>query len=78
MLGRLYRWFWEDALHLPEPITHIIREEQAKAPLFFLLATLLGGIFLGRWLEGYSIIWFLIGNLIGVVAGHFFWGGKDS
>jgi predicted MFS family arabinose efflux permease len=69
-LENLYRRLWTAVGG--KPWTEIIREDQRKAPLAFLLFFLGLGILVGRLAGKY---WWqvLLGFLLGILCGHFWW-----
>ena len=69
-LGQLYEKIWRKAGG--RPWTEIIRDEQKQAPLVFLLIFLGLGILAGKLTRKY---WWqiLVGFLLGILAGHFWW-----
>ena len=70
LLERLYRGLWSQVGG--RPWTEIIREDQKQSPLVFLLIFLGLGILAGKLAVKY---WWqiLLGFLMGVVCGHFWW-----
>jgi hypothetical protein len=69
-LERLYEKLWRRIGG--RPWTEIIRDEQKRSPLVFLLIFLSLGIMTGR-LAGKYWWQILLGFLLGVLAGHFWW-----
>ena len=69
-LERLYENIWRRIGG--RPWTEIIRDEQKKSPLVFLLIFLSLGFMAGKTAGKY---WWqiLIGFLIGIFCGHFWW-----
>jgi hypothetical protein len=67
-LERLYEKLWRKVGG--KPWTEIIRDEQRRSPLFFMLIFLSLGIMTGR-LAGKYWWQILLGFLLGVLAGHF-------
>ena len=70
LLEKLYRQLWSRVGG--RPWTEIIRDEQKKSPLFFLIAFLALGILFGR-LTGKYWWQILIGFMVGILCGHFWW-----
>jgi len=72
MIGKLYYRLWHDILKLEKPITPLTQDEQKANPLLFMLIFLCLGIFVVKVAKGY---WWqiLIGFLLGILTGHFFW-----
>ena len=69
-LGKLYEKLWRKVGG--KPWTEIIREDQKKSPLTFLLVFLGLGILVGK-LAGKCWWQILLGFLLGVLCGHFWW-----
>jgi len=69
-LEKLYRRLWSAVGG--RPWTEIIRDDQKKAPLCFLLVFLGLGILVGKLAGKY---WWqaLLGFLLGILCGHFWW-----
>ena len=69
-LERLYEKIWRRIGG--RPWTEIIRDEQKKSPLVFLLIFLGMGLLTGKTIGKY---WWqlLIGFLLGMLCGHFWW-----
>lgn len=69
-LERLYEKLWRRVGG--RPWTEIIRDEQNKSPLVFLLIFLGMGLLTGKMVGKY---WWqiLIGFLLGMLCGHFWW-----
>jgi len=69
-LERLYKKLWGRIGG--RPWTEIIRDEQKKSPLIFLLIFLGMGLLTGKMVGKY---WWqiLIGFLLGILCGHFWW-----
>lgn len=70
MLERLYKQLW--ARIGGKPWTEFVREDQKVEPLAYMLIFLFMGIMLvkltgGRWW------WVMIGFVLGILAGHFWW-----
>lgn len=70
LLEKLYHQLWSRVGG--RPWTDIVRGEQKKSPLVFLLIFLGLGILTGKTAGKY---WWqiLIGFLVGVLCGHFWW-----
>ncbi len=69
-LGKLYEKLWRRVGG--RPWTEIIRDEQSKSPLIFMLIFLAFGILLGKLAAKYR--WqILLGFMLGVLCGHFWW-----
>ena len=69
-LEKLYKELWSRAVG--KPWTEIIREDQKYSPLLYLLIFLGLGILLAR-LAGKNWWQILIGFLVGILCGHFWW-----
>ena len=69
-LGKLYQKLWEKIGG--KPWTEIIREDQKRSPLVFLLIFLGLGILTGK-LAGKYWGQLVLGFLLGVLCGHFWW-----
>jgi uncharacterized membrane protein YjjP (DUF1212 family) len=69
-LEKLYKELWSRAGG--KPWTEIIREDQKYSPLLYLLIFLGLGILLAR-LAGKNWWQILIGFLVGLLCGHFWW-----
>lgn len=69
-LENLYRRLWSAVGG--RPWTEIIREDQKKAPLVFLVVFLGLGILVGK-LTGRYWWQLVLGFLLGIVCGHFWW-----
>ncbi len=70
LLEKLYHQLWSRVGG--RPWTEIIRDEQKKSPLFFLIVFLALGILVGR-LTGKYWWQILFGFLLGILCGHFWW-----
>ncbi len=70
LLGRLYEKLWHRVGG--KPWTEIVREDQENSPLTYLLIFLGLGILLAR-LAGKDWWHILIGFLLGILVGHFWW-----
>ena len=70
LLEKLYRQLWSRVGG--RPWTDIVRDEQKKSPLVFLLIFLGLGILVSKMAGKY---WWqiLIGFLVGILCGHFWW-----
>jgi predicted MFS family arabinose efflux permease len=69
-IGQMYEKLWSRVGG--KPWTEIIREEQKKSPLFFLLIFIGLGILVAK-LAGKYWWQILIGFLLGMLCGHFWW-----
>ena len=69
-LGKLYEKIWQKIGG--KPWTEIIRDEQRKSPLVFLLTFLGLGLLIGK-LTGKYWWQILLGFLLGILCGHFWW-----
>lgn len=70
MLEKLYGWVWSRVGG--RPWTYIIRDEQKKAPLAFLLLFLGLGLLLAK-VAGKNWWQLLLGFLVGILVGHLWW-----
>jgi predicted MFS family arabinose efflux permease len=70
LLEGLYEKLWRKVGG--RPWTEIIRDEQKKSPLVFLLIFVSLGILAGK-LAGKYWWQILIGFLLGILCGHFWW-----
>jgi len=70
MLERLYEKVWRRIGG--RPWTYIVRDEQKRAPLMFLLIFLGLGILVAKT-AGRNWWQILVGFLLGILAGHFWW-----
>ena len=70
LLEKLYRLLWSRVGG--RPWTDIVRDDQKKSPLVFLLIFFGFGILTGKAAGKY---WWqiLIGFLVGILCGHFWW-----
>ena len=70
LLVKLYERLWRQVGG--RPWTELIREDQKRSPLLYMLIFLGLGIMLGKLTAKY---WWqiLIGFLLGILAGHFWW-----
>jgi len=69
-LGKLYEKIWRKVGG--KPWTEIIRDDQRKSPLVFLLIFLGLGLLVGK-LAGKYWWQILLGFLLGILCGHFWW-----
>ena len=69
-LENIYRVLWTRVGG--KPWTEIIREDQKKSPLVFLLVFAGLGILVGK-LAGKYLWQILLGFLLGILCGHFWW-----
>jgi predicted MFS family arabinose efflux permease len=69
-LENLYRALWSKVGG--KPWTEIIREDQKRSPLVFLLVFAVLGILVGK-LAGKYWWQILLGFLLGILCGHFWW-----
>ncbi|MGI2336155.1 MAG: hypothetical protein ACRKGH_05870 [Dehalogenimonas sp.] len=69
-LGKFYESLWRKVGG--RPWTEIVRDDQKKSPLVFMLIFLGLGILVGR-LGGRFWWQILIGFLLGILVGHFWW-----
>jgi len=69
-MGKLYEKLWRKIGG--KPWTEIIRDDQRKSPLVFLLVFLGLGILAGK-LTGKYWWQILLGFLLGILCGHFWW-----
>ena len=69
-LGKLYEKMWSKVGG--RPWTEIVRDDQRRSPMVFLLIFLGLGILVGRLAGKY---WWklLLGFLMGLLCGHFWW-----
>ncbi len=70
LLGRLYESLWRRIGG--RPWTEIVRDDQKKSPLVYMLVFLFLGILLAR-LTGKYWWWILFGFFLGILCGHFWW-----
>ena len=70
VIKRLYEWLYVRVGG--KPWTDIIREDSKKAPLAYMLIFLFLGIMLVL-LVGWPWWQILVGGLVGLLAGHFWW-----
>ncbi len=70
MLAKLYEWIYSRVGG--RPWTHIIRDDQKASPLLYMLIFLGLGILVVK-LAGRYWWQILVGFLLGVLCGHFFW-----
>ena len=69
-IGKLYENLWRKIGG--KPWTEIIRDDQKKSPLVFLLIFLGLGMLAGK-LTGKYWWQILLGFLVGILCGHFWW-----
>lgn len=70
LLGRFYESLWERVGG--RPWTEIVRDDQKKSPLVYMLIFLFFGILLAK-LAGKYWWWILLGFFPGILCGHFWW-----
>lgn len=70
LIERLYEKLWGKVGG--KPWTEIVREDQKNSPLLYLLIFLAFGILLAR-LTGKHWWPILLGFLVGIICGHFWW-----
>lgn len=70
LIERLYEKLWGKVGG--KPWTEIVREDQKNSPLLYLLIFLAFGILLAR-LAGKNWWQILLGFLVGIICGHFWW-----
>ncbi|MBF4481731.1 hypothetical protein [Dehalococcoides mccartyi] len=70
IIGKLYEKLWRKVGG--KPWTEIVREDQKASPLVYLLIFLGLGILVAR-LAGKNWWQILVGFLLGVICGHFWW-----
>ena len=70
IIGKLYENLWRKVGG--KPWTEIVREDQKKSPLIYLLIFLGLGILVAKLAGNY---WWqvLVGFLLGILCGHFWW-----
>ncbi len=73
-MADLYRRLWMAIGH--RPWTYITRDSYHNAPLIWIVGLLAAGAFVGRFFGLLEFADFLWKFLIGVMAGHFFWGSR--
>jgi hypothetical protein len=69
-IGKLYEKLWRKVGG--KPWTEIVREDQKASPLVYLLIFLGLGILVAR-LAGKNWWQILVGFLLGIICGHFWW-----
>ena len=69
-MGKLYEGLWRRVGG--KPWTEIVRDDQKKSPLLYMLVFLGLGILLAR-LGGKYWWQILIGFFLGILCGHFWW-----
>ena len=70
IIGKLYEKLWRKVGG--KPWTEVVREDQKASPLVYLLIFLGLGILVAR-LAGKNWWQILVGFLLGVICGHFWW-----
>ena len=70
IIGRLYEKMWRRVGG--KPWTEIVREDQKASPLVYLLIFLGLGILVAK-LAGKNWWQILVGFLLGILCGHFWW-----
>lgn len=70
LIEKLYEKLWGKVGG--KPWTEIVREDQKNSPLLYLLIFLAFGILLAR-LTGKNWWPILLGFLVGIICGHFWW-----
>ena len=70
LIGKLYEKLWHRVGG--KPWTEIVREDQKNSPLIYLLIFLGLGILVAR-LVGKSWWQIMVGFLLGILCGHFWW-----
>ncbi|AII60858.1 MAG: hypothetical protein LLF82_000071 [Dehalococcoides mccartyi] len=70
IIGKLYEKLWRKVGG--KPWTEIVREDQKASPLVYLLIFLGLGILVAR-LAGKNWWQILVGFLLGIICGHFWW-----
>ena len=70
LIGRFYEKLWRKVGG--KPWTEIVREDQKVSPLMYLLIFLGLGILVAR-LAGKNWWQILVGFLLGILCGHFWW-----
>jgi len=70
LIGKLYEKLWRKVGG--KPWTEIVREDQKSSPLIYLLIFLGLGILVAR-LAGKYWWQILVGFLLGILCGHFWW-----
>ncbi|MBI4267180.1 MAG: hypothetical protein HY662_00160 [Chloroflexi bacterium] len=70
IIGKLYEKLWRKVGG--KPWTEIVREDQKASPLVYLLIFLGLGILVAR-LAGKNWWQTLVGFLLGIICGHFWW-----
>ena len=70
IIGKLYEKLWHKVGG--KPWTEIVREDQKASPLLYLLIFLGLGILVAR-LAGKNWWQILVGFLLGIICGHFWW-----
>ncbi|RAL70071.1 hypothetical protein C1G86_1601 [Dehalococcoides mccartyi] len=70
LIGKLYEKLWRKVGG--KPWTEIVREDQKVSPLMYLLIFLGLGILVAK-LAGKNWWQILVGFLVGILCGHFWW-----
>ncbi|AGG07354.1 hypothetical protein C1O63_0533 [Dehalococcoides mccartyi] len=70
IIGKLYEKLWRKVGG--KPWTEIVREDQKASPLVYLLIFLGLGVLMAR-LAGKNWWQILVGFLLGIICGHFWW-----
>ncbi|MBA7618333.1 hypothetical protein ES703_25654 [subsurface metagenome] len=70
LLEKLYEKLWRQVGG--KPWTEIVREDQRRSPLLYMLIFLGLGIIVSR-LAGKYWLQILLGFLLGIIVGHFWW-----
>ncbi|APH11885.1 hypothetical protein ASJ33_01310 [Dehalococcoides mccartyi] len=70
IIGKLYEKLWRKVGG--KPWTEIVREDQKASPLLYLLIFMGLGILVAR-LAGKNWWQILVGFLLGIICGHFWW-----
>ncbi|QYY58478.1 hypothetical protein [Dehalococcoides mccartyi] len=70
IIGKLYEKLWRKVGG--KPWTEIVREDQKASPLVYLLIFLGLGTLIAR-LAGKNWWQILVGFLLGIICGHFWW-----
>ena len=70
IIGKVYEKLWRKVGG--KPWTEIVREDQKASPLVYLLIFLGLGILVAR-LAGKNWWQILVGFLLGIICGHFWW-----
>lgn len=71
-----YEWLWKDILHLPKPITLVLRDWFSwPLPLFLILVGMVVGHYIPAEVKWW---WIVVAMFIGILFGHIFWPTKDE